>query len=423
MDYYEALFSAVFNILSLYVNIRVINLFLPKKITKMVIVMPVYFAVWISNWLIYYIIRVPYITTISLFLGLMIAVCILFEGDLWKKIVAVVVSVSLIVISEDIVWKILHTGLFTVENDAVGSLCSVLIALGIILALERHMFFDRYAQIPRSNYWGLIFMSCASIILAELLVDAGLPNKYSMLGLSVICLLNVSIYFLYEKISESYKERMEKVVMEQQIKMYIHQFEIIKQTQQNIKSLRHDLKNHLLLLNTYLQNEKYNEAKSYIEQMEKVVETSNEYVKTGNIEIDSLLNYKLKIVEEIGCIPILEIDVPNESFMSDFDFTILIGNLLDNAIEALQKVEEKYLCIKLILNRGILYINISNSFDGKLYQKGKKFLSIKKDKEQHGIGLSNIEKIVNKYEGTMKISKSNNIYITNIILYIRTAQI
>ncbi|MBP3475153.1 MAG: GHKL domain-containing protein [Lachnospiraceae bacterium] len=419
MEYYEIVFSLAFNILSLYVNVRVINLFLPRKKETNRIAILIYFMVWILNWLIYYILQIPLITTLSLFLGLIFIVLILYGGNVWKKAIAVVASLALTLIIEEIVWRVLYVGIVDIKSDAIGSLCSSLIALGIIFFVERYICLEGDIQLPDSSYLNIVSMIVGSIFLEELLSNAKVPNQIAMLGLSIICLLNVSTYFLYEKVIDSNREKMQIVVMKQQVKMYANQLDVVKQSQQNLRSMRHDMKNHLLKINSYLQNGKYDEAEAYIEQMEGELEIAKEYVRTGNFEIDSILNYKLGIAENLGCVLKIEVDVPEQKFMSDFDFTILLGNLLDNGIEAIQNSEKKFLNIGIRYIKGILYVGIYNSYNGKLNKRGGKLQSIKRDKKNHGIGLFNIKNIVNKYDGEICINCSESVYKTDIVLYIK----
>lgn len=298
-------------------------------------------------------------------------------------------------------------------------LCAAIFALIIIFLVERCIYFDKSLQIPSSNYISLAFIIVGSIILTELLVRAELPNQFAMFGAAIICLIDFGIFFLYERVMESYQEKMKTTVMEQQVHMYTNQLDIIRQSQQNLKSLRHDMHNHLLQVHEYLQNEKYDEAKDYLEQMESKLEISKEHVRTGNIEIDGILNYKLGIIEDSGCVPEVEVNVPEQKFMSNFDLTVLLGNLLDNAIEALRNDQSKFLSIKIKYVKSILYISVYNSFNGVISKGRNKLLSLKEDKDNHGIGLSNVENIVNKYSGEMKVDSKDGIYKTDIILYIK----
>lgn len=423
MRIYDALFSAAFNVFSIYAGIRMIKLFLPVKIKKAIITIPIYAGVWFCNWIIYYFINIQNLTTVSLFIGLMIVTIIIFEGNVWKKAAVVAVAMASGIIAENVVWEMCSRGLLPVESEPVGGLCSVVLELLLILIVEKYVHLDRYTKLPQSSYLNVIFLSVGSVILSEIIALPERSNDAIMLGLGIICFMNVSTYYIYEKISESYRQNLEKAAMAQQIEMYANQFEIIGQSRENLRALRHDMRNHVSLINAYLQNQEYEEACDYVKRFGETIENTKEYVKTGNVEVDSILNYKLEYIDkEIGCKPEIEVDVPGQSFMSDFDLNILLGNLLDNAMEALKRVEKKYLSIELRFAKGALYISIYNSYDGKIRRKSGRLISNKEEKENHGIGLANVERIVKKYDGVMKINCEGMVFGVDIIIYIGGVQ-
>ena len=124
--------------------------------------------------------------------------------------------------------------------------------------------------------------------------------------------------------------------------------------------------------------------------MEAFVHNENEIVASGNVEIDSVLNYMLQRAREELKTVTSKIILPEE-IKHYFDVNILIGNLLENALEAARQTEEKYLYISMILRKGVLKVKVENSFldgstinmkseDGKMIWK-----STKKEKEQHGL--------------------------------------
>ena len=119
---------------------------------------------------------------------------------------------------------------------------------------------------------------------------------------------------------------------------------------------------------------------------------------------------------------ICSIDIPSESVISEVDLNIILGNLLDNAADALAKVDKKILDIKIKYERGILYISIYNSYNGKIIvDKRGKLLTGKLEKENHGLGLESVERIVKKYNGISKISYEEHIFKIDIMLYKRNA--
>ncbi len=113
-----------------------------------------------------------------------------------------------------------------------------------------------------------------------------------------------------------------------------------------------------------------------------------------------------------------DINLPTEIHVSDVDMTIIMGNLLDNAIEACLDVKDKsrYINLEISCGYGKIDILIKNSIDGKVEIVNSHLHTIKKDKENHEHGLNNIRKIVEKYNGHFKNSNNNNEFIAELLL-------
>lgn len=99
--------------------------------------------------------------------------------------------------------------------------------------------------------------------------------------------------------------------------------------------------------------------------------------------------------------------------------TIILGNLLDNAIEASSKVEENpYINVKLKYDKGRLFLQVANPYAGELIEKSGKFITTKADKDNHGIGLESVKKVIQKYSGTMSVDYDDNIFSVVILMYL-----
>ena len=164
------------------------------------------------------------------------------------------------------------------------------------------------------------------------------------------------------------------------------------------------------------------DIQDYIDHMEYFLHNPREIVSSGNVEIDSVLNYMLQRAKEELKTVTVKVILPEE-IKHSFDLNILLGNLLENAIEAAERTENKYLNVSITLQKGILRIRIDNSFvtESTSYKEerdGSRILqTTKKRKELHGIGLKNVKKIVESYNGNMEIHMENDIFSVNIILY------
>lgn len=86
--------------------------------------------------------------------------------------------------------------------------------------------------------------------------------------------------------------------------------------------------------------------------------------------------------------------MPEQPFISAFDSNVLLSNLLDNSIEAVQKVNDRFIDIRIGFSQSVLYISVYNTFDGKINKEQGKIFNRKKDAEQHGVGLENVKRIV-----------------------------
>ena len=178
----------------------------------------------------------------------------------------------------------------------------------------------------------------------------------------------------------------------------------------NIKC--HDLKQFANHLNSLKDNEEI------VNDFNKIVSEYDSTFKTTNTALNAVLTEKnticLRKNIDLTCI----INADCLSFLNAIEIYSLFGNLLDNAIEATEKVEIGKRTIGLNINKKgkLILIYIYNSYDGNVLVENNKFITTKKDNQNHGFGLKSIDKIVKKYNGDIKISTNNNIFEINIIL-------
>ena len=111
--------------------------------------------------------------------------------------------------------------------------------------------------------------------------------------------------------------------------------------------------------------------------------------------------------------------IPENLDINSFDLVVVIGNLLDNAIESLSKQKKGSFQIEISYRQGTLLINAKNTYEGEIIRKGETLISTKKNAtEAHGIGLSNVRRVIEKYDGEMMIDTEDNLFNVHIIMYI-----
>lgn len=184
-----------------------------------------------------------------------------------------------------------------------------------------------------------------------------------------------------------------------------------------LRRFRHDTKNHLLALDLLIKDEKYNQATAYIEKLQEVMDTTKEKAyDTGNIIADALIESKAKLSSENGITMTMEGRIPSDN-VEDVDLVILISNLLDNAIEAACQVKgEKHIEIQSILKKNIWVFLVKNPCVKDIDIKDNYPKTTKEDKDNHGFGISNIERVIKKYNGKILLSCENQIFTARATL-------
>lgn len=359
MEINNIVVELVLYILSMYVDLRFVNLMLKHKTEPPVKPFIVYLTAGIFNWLIAYYCTISLMVTISAVVAVLFIVVVIYDGNMFSKL-----AVSLIVVTisegvENIVWGVFLRS--NMEPGSVGNLISSLGRLIIIVILERYLRPGKQVRLPIGSFLNMMMISIGGIILSNILVQAELKNQLTIAGLFVVIIINISTYHLYVKINEVCSREIEQITLHQQINMYQNQFNLIEQSEEKLQLFRHDIKKHLLMLIQYMQKNNFEEARVYTEQIVQSTNITGEYVKTGNKGIDCILNYMLARAEQLECERNIVIQIPETCFMPDFDLNMLLGNLFENALEALENAERKTLDLCIVYKRGVLYISLYNS--------------------------------------------------------------
>jgi sensor histidine kinase regulating citrate/malate metabolism len=232
-------------------------------------------------------------------------------------------------------------------------------------------------------------------------------------------LLTVSQIFLfsqYEYIAKLIETQIEKRISEEQNRYYERQLKIVKESLENYKMIRHDLKNQMVPLHHLAVTEQKEKLIAMIEQLTEGYGIHKEYVSSGNDAIDSIINFKLHSAESMGVKVTTKILIPSDLSLPTLHITTVLGNMLDNALEALEYSENKWLEIAVKYEKGHLTIRVCNSYDGTVNKSEGQILSRKRENKTHGIGLNSILAIAKKYKGDMYLTYDEMSFETKVIM-------
>ncbi len=234
-------------------------------------------------------------------------------------------------------------------------------------------------------------------------------NPYQMLLMQALGAASLfCILFSYKKLAESFRLNKEAALLEMQAHSLSRYVEEAKLRYEKTKSFRHDIKNHITVVKELLENEKTEEALQYVEGMEGLSADISFPVSTNHPVLDILLGNKLGIAEENQIEVQCSMIVPYPCGISDIDFCIILGNALDNAVSACNRIgngKQKYIHVTGKVQGDFLLMEIENSYTGRRAV-------------QSGTGLANIRMAVEKYHGAMEIRTEGEKFVLSILVII-----
>ena len=222
------------------------------------------------------------------------------------------------------------------------------------------------------------------------------------------------------------REKSSRIILEKQVSSLQEHMGEMERVYSGIRGMRHDMKNTISLIMQLVAG-KEEELQAYLEELNQTMDRLEFRFKTGNTVVDTLLN--MKYHEIIRAVPDLRMDVeglqfPEKLFIQSYDIGIILGNALDNAMEACRKLKvkepdaEAFIRISSFQKRELFFLKVENSFDGKVVRKPQNEFPVtdKADRENHGIGLANIKSTAEKYQGTMDFKVKGRVFILSVMM-------
>lgn len=231
----------------------------------------------------------------------------------------------------------------------------------------------------------------------------------------LIALLNVLLYILMSKMQRDNKVKEEYKLLKSNISA---QEKLALETMERyseVRTLKHDMKHYLTIAAELISSGKTREAKSYIESvLNEKIAPAGTVVNTGSAVVDAVINNKILLCSEKGIAVKCVIDTQFES-SNDVDISILLSNLLDNAINGCNLSTPH---IELVISKvkSMTYIAVKNSLAESVLLNNPDFKTSKKDKSEHGFGIKSIKQIAHKYDGSIEFKEENGMFIAEVWL-------
>ncbi len=391
----------------------------------------------------------PFLYNILLFVLAVItaAVNVFFENDALMNFIfsmSVILVISLLY-KQGIKLKLLFSGLFAVfgvcsemfgflmimlissEYNLIENLYSdsymmsiavikLVLAL-IILIVTRHTR-NRHQLLPQFFNFVLFTIPIISTVVLLILADAVFliqekPLLIKMIAPVAILYINVIVFLIFNKSNEMASLIMEQRMMEQEIKYKDKYYGTLEKKQDELRELKHNLNNLVLGIKNILLNSHTEEARVFLKEISEFDSLKNTY--TQNPIVNSILDDKIQLAEAKQIKSNIQVQIPQQLNVNPGDMGIIIGNLLDNAIEANERLtaeQQRFITIDISYERKCLLIDINNPIPDSHKKAFNYKVSSKESKEEHGIGLKSVEKIISKYDGNLKIEHADHFRVS-----------
>ena len=222
-----------------------------------------------------------------------------------------------------------------------------------------------------------------------------------VMGFGIVSIFGFCI-IAYILLKNSYVQnmRVENELIRNQMSLYQSMEQNYRQQQKYL----HDYKNQLGCIQGLLEKGNMGEALDYIEELTGGIRKSTDYVDTNHVIVNVILNQKYQYAQENGIAMIISVNDLSCLTMKKEDLVILLSNLLDNAIEACQKIAaDKIIQFKMVTEEENLILSVKNPIERLPEMEGERILSSKKNRRNHGIGLTNVEDVVKRNQGVSSI--------------------
>ncbi|MFI3176161.1 MAG: ATP-binding protein [Eubacteriales bacterium] len=388
-----------------------------------------YYMGWCSYYLCQYMVYLysnrdgsVYVESISSIMVLVLVLLIAYQGEISKKFLMVVLFLAIKLCAETLSRVIFTVGhleasILQLECKMISSI--LLLLLVTILAKTYRV--NHGGRINRKSLLTMLILPMGSVVLIISNFYYDPNNSLFVFSLMILIIMNMTIYSAYASLVFQTSLEQKYILYKQQVELcHVHMDEKVSNLRE-YRRIAHDMKHHYYVLQQMIRENTKEEIQQYIEKEIYNCEVDTfDVVRTGNVVIDSLLNHKYAVACAKEIHLQLKIQLPDEIPFELSDLSILLGNAIDNAIEAAEKVTRKKpeVTLAMLYDKRNLIIIIENDYEGTLKKiRGGYYQTSKIPAEGHGIGIESMERIVGKYRGHLDFMQNNQQFVTTIVLY------
>ena len=359
------------------------------------------------------------INIISTIIGMFIIAAV-HEGTLKKKILHTVMCFGVSCAMDMLAGFALMEAPSSSNYVLFSSFLSVVMFYAFVVIL-RNIYRKRNREEFSGQWAFLLLIVLMSICVAYVLLNDNEISRVTALTVIIVMIaVNLILYYFYTSMLDRYIFMQDNVLLREQIAIYESELRANVEQDRQVQALRHDIKHHIREIYLLADKNTDTDIIRYLDEMSDSMDNIEKVASTGNSVFDGILNYSAqKIKQEMNNVNFSVIlKIPTDLEISSFDMNVILGNLLDNAMENVSGEAGQELQIEAVLEyiEGLLRIEVVNTFAGNVNKDGERFISHKG--QGHGFGLSNVKKITEKYSGYMMTEHESNRFKVVVLLYL-----
>lgn len=356
--------------------------------------------------------RVPLVITSANILGL-IMLTHLYHGSILKKILTVAFLYVLFSIIENSIVLLYKDNFLLLESNDFNFISAIVIIKTVTfitaLLIRKYFYKEEKIEIPRGFNSILISVEVGSLILLLIITyKFSTGGVFTTIVLALVLIFNILIFFIYQGITNLVSLTLNQQAQLSQKEIASSQVSHMEDTLHEVRRLEHNMKNKLTPVYAMATMGQSEEIMEYISEILENFPTRKFDAKSGILELDSIINYKLQRAKELGIKTKVKLLLPKTLKIPGMDLAVIMGNLMDNAIEASSKVEDKWLDVRMKYHKGLVRIDVKNSFDGIVLKKGDKIISRKEKSLLHGYGITSTRQLLEEYGGDLECYYNEN---------------
>ena len=301
-------------------------------------------------------------------------------------------------------------------------LCRI-VCWSVLLCLSR-IIRNRIADILTVREWCALFLLSLITIFAVVLILQEIHHTYETEHLlyyrgiiAGMLLVNFIVYYLIGSIVKRELKLREYAVFREKVRNETAMYHSISENLEKQRKRTHEYKNQLAAVSALAAEGAYQELRDYIEKIETTLQHRMDAVDTNHVIVNAILNTKYREAVSKGIVFVLKVNDLSGLKMEEEDLVIILSNLLNNALEACERCEEKRIKLKFVLENGQVVISVKNSMAAMpVVESGKVLTSKTKDVQEHGMGIQNVVETVEKYDGRYMVDYGEGEFQFSILI-------